>query len=261
METEPEGCETAGQIIAYATLLLGAQYRTHAFSVLIIKDYARLIRWDRSGAIVTQPIYYGRESQLLDFFLRYDLASKEMRGHDPTVSLPSIEEEQNARTVNELSQPKPLLLVTIQDPQLQESRRFIIGCPRVQAEIPPGRCTRISIAYDVKNKKRVLLKDSWRVLLEGISPEGEIYAVLHTRSVPNVPHCLLAGDVGDDTYHRTQTDKFASQCPYPLTSRIVPHRHYRLVLDTIGEKLEKFKSTKQMYKAVYASLQGALTRY
>jgi len=50
-----------GQITAYATMLLGNQHRTHAFSVLVIQDYARLIRWDRGGAIeqngafVSQP--------------------------------------------------------------------------------------------------------------------------------------------------------------------------------------------------------------
>ncbi|KAF8502888.1 hypothetical protein F5888DRAFT_1868230 [Russula emetica] len=32
-----------GQITAYATAIMSAQYRTHTFSVLIMKDYARLI--------------------------------------------------------------------------------------------------------------------------------------------------------------------------------------------------------------------------
>lgn len=260
METDTKGRETAGQIISYATLILGAQYRTHTFSVLIVKDYARLIRWDRSGAIVTEPICYVTQSYLLDFFVRYDLASKEARGHDPTVSLPSKEEEQRARTVEELRQPKSLLSVTIQDSRSQESRRFIIGPPSVPADTPVGRRTRISIAYDVKMDKRVLLKDSWRVLLEGIKPEGEIYAVLHREKVPNITHCSLAGDVGDEKYHRTQTDKFASKYRCSSTSSSVPYRHYRLVLDTIGEKLEKFKNTKQLFNAVYASLRGGLTK-
>ena len=34
-----KGSDTAGQVIAYAAMLLGTQYRTHAFSILIIKDY------------------------------------------------------------------------------------------------------------------------------------------------------------------------------------------------------------------------------
>jgi hypothetical protein len=259
METDPKGCETAGQIIVYATLLLGAQYRTHAFSVLIIKDYARLIRWDRSGAIVTGPIYYETASHLSEFFIRYDLADREARGHDTTVGPPSSEEEQAARTIPELNHSEPLLSVNIQDSRSQESRRFIISrTTSVQNNIPVGRRTRISIAYDVKTAKRVLIKDSWRVLLEGIEPEGEIYAVLHREKVPNIAHCSLAGDVGDETYHRTRTDQFAGK--YGFVSQIVPHRHYRLVLDTIGEDIKKFKYTKQMFRAVYAALRGALTR-
>jgi len=45
--------KVAGQITAYATLLLGNQYRTHTFLVLIVKDFARLLRWDCGGAVVT----------------------------------------------------------------------------------------------------------------------------------------------------------------------------------------------------------------
>ncbi|KAG0695915.1 hypothetical protein DFH29DRAFT_813668 [Suillus ampliporus] len=45
--------DTLGQITSYASAQLGAQYRTHTFSVLIVHNCARIIRWDREGAIVT----------------------------------------------------------------------------------------------------------------------------------------------------------------------------------------------------------------
>jgi hypothetical protein len=38
------------------------------------------------------------------------------------------------------------------------------------------------------------------------------------------------------------------------------HRHYRLVLDTIGQRLEKFKSSREMVKGLYASLLGKLAK-
>ncbi|KAH8983236.1 hypothetical protein EDB92DRAFT_1803960, partial [Lactarius akahatsu] len=53
-----KGITTAGQITTYAALQLDCQYCTHIFSILIIRDYAQLIQWDLSGAIVTAPIYY-----------------------------------------------------------------------------------------------------------------------------------------------------------------------------------------------------------
>ncbi|KAG2086012.1 uncharacterized protein F5147DRAFT_588717, partial [Suillus discolor] len=63
--------DTLGQIMSYAAAQLAAQYRTHAFSVLIICNRARLIRWDREGAIVTNTFNYHHEPYLADFFYRF----------------------------------------------------------------------------------------------------------------------------------------------------------------------------------------------
>jgi len=127
-----KGHVTGGQIIAYTTTLLSNQYRTHAFSVLIIKDYARLIHWDRGGAIITEPIYYNTEPYLFDFLVCYDHASKEARGHDPTVGPPTDDEERAARGLAELVNAKSLLSVTIQDPKSHKSRCFVISGPRAR---------------------------------------------------------------------------------------------------------------------------------
>ena len=63
--------DTIGQITSYATAQLGSQFQfcTCIYSVLIIKDYARLIQWDRTGAIVTDPIHYNDEDSLLLEFI------------------------------------------------------------------------------------------------------------------------------------------------------------------------------------------------
>ncbi|KAI9430736.1 hypothetical protein H4582DRAFT_1823498, partial [Lactarius indigo] len=58
MNQAPKGVSTAGQITVYAALQLDCQFRMHVFSILVVNDYIRLIRWDRSGAIITAPIYY-----------------------------------------------------------------------------------------------------------------------------------------------------------------------------------------------------------
>ncbi|KAH8985823.1 hypothetical protein EDB83DRAFT_2326024 [Lactarius deliciosus] len=44
---------TTGQIVNYIAAQMGCQYRTHTFLVLVVKDYARLTRWDCGGVIVT----------------------------------------------------------------------------------------------------------------------------------------------------------------------------------------------------------------
>src|SRR5713226_8282137 len=66
--SNPFACPTGptliilGQLTAYTTLILSAQYRMHIFMVFIVKDYARLIQWNHSGVIFTKPIYGGSKN-------------------------------------------------------------------------------------------------------------------------------------------------------------------------------------------------------
>jgi hypothetical protein len=258
MSMTSNGRQVAGQITAYATSVLSAQYCTHTFLVLIIKESARLLRWDCGGAVVTAPISYNQDPHLFDFLIRYDNATRASCGHDLSVSLHSESERLNARKLADLANADSLLAISIPDPDCPgESSRFIISAPYACPDIPAGRWTRMSIAYDIRRDKHILLKDSWRVILEGITPEGEVYARLHQHSVPNIPHCSHSTDIGDDTYHKSRTHKFVGKYGEPhILTQIVPHRHYRLVLDTIGRKLEDFKHSWDIIKAVHASLIG-----
>ena len=251
------GHQVAGQITAYATSILSAQYRTHTFLVLIFKSSARILRWDRGGAVVTAPIYFNEDPHLLDFFIRYDNATQASRGHDLTVSLPTQSEELDARKLADLTDAESLLCISIPNQDCpQESNRFIIPAPFARPDIPAGRWTRTSIAYNVRRNQSVLLKDSWRVMLEDITPEGEVYAKLRLHSVPNIPHCSHFTNVGDNTYHTSRTHEFVDKYGQHVSKQIVPHRHYRLVLDTIGQKLQDFKCSKEVVKAVHAALLG-----
>jgi serine/threonine protein kinase len=102
------------------------------------------------------------------------------------------------------------------------------------------------------------MKDSWRPLLEGIPKEGNVYSIFQTNKVSNVPYCSSSGDIGDETYHLMQTNlssvkaNWAPDYVYDLT----PHRHYRLILDDIGQPLDKFKCSHDMVRAVHAALIG-----
>jgi len=178
VNTTSTACDVLGQIISYATLLLSSQYCTHTFSVLIVKDHAWLIRWDRSGAIVTEPIKYNEDSSLFDFLVCYNNADRAMCGHDPTVNSPTENEERDAQMLDNLAHAKFLLSITIQDPITLKQRRYIVSSPHSRPTIPAGRWTQMSIVYDVKPRGHVLVKDSWRVLLPDIRLEGVVYATL-----------------------------------------------------------------------------------
>jgi hypothetical protein len=246
-----------GQIVAYATAVLGVQYRTHMFMVLIVKDNARLIRWDRSGALVTAKIPFNEEPDLFDFFTCYNVASPEARGHDSTVYTASTYDAINAKkTVPELAKAKSLLAVE------HSGNRYIIGFPTPQIHIPVGRWTRPSIAFDVENGRRVLLKDSWRVLLGDIEPEGVIYERLVSKNVPNIPSLVSAGDVGPDEYHQSRTAKALgnSISDQPCWGNaLTTHRHYRIVLGVVGTPLEEFKRSHQLVNGMFAALKGEMT--
>ncbi|KAI9442014.1 hypothetical protein BJY52DRAFT_1229263 [Lactarius psammicola] len=257
MNQSTKGVSTAGQITTYAALQLDSQYRTHVFSVLVVGDYARLIRWDRSGAIVTAPIYYQRDPELLDFFTRYDQAERPVRGHDDSVRKATSAEVQQAVCASEdFRVPLELLVVTVPlQGRESECREYIIKPPVARPHTPPGRATRTSIAYDVQRNCIVFFKDSWRVAADEISREGDLYAILNEAGVRNVPRCSASGDIGDDVYHSTYTNRFAA-ASWALvpTHDFTPHRHHRLILDDIGKPLETFKSSKDMVRAVLAAL-------
>ena len=81
-----ESYKIRGQLASYAAALTGCQFRVHLFSVLICGEYARFIRWDRSGAIVTRRFDYSKQPHVLaDFFWRYSHLNDRQRGYDSSV--------------------------------------------------------------------------------------------------------------------------------------------------------------------------------
>lgn len=50
--------EVRGQLIDYAELVFRIQHRTALFMILVINRHVRILRWDRSGAVVTRAFDY-----------------------------------------------------------------------------------------------------------------------------------------------------------------------------------------------------------
>lgn len=252
-----KGMDTLGQITSYAAAQLGTQFRTHAFSVLIVCDYARIIRWDREGAIVTSPIYYNDEPHLADFFHRYARASPEMRGVDTSVTLASDEEADLARSYLDIPRTARMFKVNVPNTEGSGSLTLIIPQPVTKPHSPVGRWTRACPAFDLVNQKLVMFKDSWRVSLPDVLPEGETYRLLKSHNVSNVATCIAFHDVPPSIPQQsTQSAKFQHAewaSPHlPLT----PHTLHRLVLDIVGEKLTNFESTRQLVLSVRDALIG-----
>ena len=114
MNPSPLANQVAGQIVSYTSLVMGAQYHTHLFTVLILKQYARLIRWDRGGALVTVPIYFNTESYLLDFLICFNNLTPAARSRDLTVCVATDSQSQKAQALEPFMKAS-LLTVTITD--------------------------------------------------------------------------------------------------------------------------------------------------
>ena len=263
-----EAYSSLGQITSYVTSHLSAQFRTHAFLVLVVHNYARIMQWDRGGVVVTAPIYFTKEPHLFDFFIRYNYANSVMRGSDTSVRAPEVNELDAAtRLISEFRNSdsgkevaKTFFVVSIpRRGRVSESGHYVIEAPFAILFPPTGRATRTFVAYDIQRDKRVLIKDSWRINIIGLPKEGEIYAKLERHQVPNIPICSCSGEIGDNTYHSIQTHFFldADWAPSPKpAAEFTPHRHYCIVLDTIGIPLEKFDCSRNMVRAIRASLLG-----
>jgi serine/threonine protein kinase len=235
------------------------------FFVLIVHNYARIIRWDHGGAVITAPIRFNEEHHLFNFFIRYNYANSNIQGSDSSVRAPETKELRDAThcigefrdSGSDRGNAKKFLVVSV--PSSEESNHFIIEAPFATISPPTGHATRPFIAYDILREKCVFLKDSWRININNMLREGDSYAILHKKGVPNIAECLDLGDIGDGTYHSTQTHLFVDAdwvtSPKPA-AEFTPHRHYCIVLDTIGTPLERFKCSRDMVCTICASLIG-----
>lgn len=76
------------QIACYARVWLSRQHRTHCYIIYIADAYARIVRFDRSGCLVSARFNYRTQSHLLlEFLWRFSETSEEARGLDTTVRL------------------------------------------------------------------------------------------------------------------------------------------------------------------------------
>lgn len=104
----------------------------------------------------------------------------------------------------------------------------------------------------------VFLKDSWRIDLPDILPEGVTYKVLNSANARHIPLCLVSGDISSIEYHATKTHLYARELGAGCddAAHFIPHRHHRLVLDVVGRVLTEYRSSFEMVSAMRDALTG-----
>lgn len=260
------GADIRGQLMSYATEWCSRQHRTFAFTVLIFGTYARLIRWDRSAAIVTEKFNYKQNSQpLVDFLWYFTRLDDAGRGKDNTVRDATAEETDIAHQKLEEWAPakeRSVIVFTILDGG--KKRDFIGWGSMADAESLTGRATRAYPVWDTEVKDVRFLKDSWRGA--NFERESDILRTLNAANVENVPELICGGDI-DGYGHTTRSQEFAAnftndaaglkRMPWKCgTHNIVKRIHHHFVGRDVGLKLEGFDTSKDLMTVVYHAFIG-----
>lgn len=204
-----------GQHITYALEIQARQHRVCLFSISVAGSCARLLRWDRSGIIVTESFdILIRPHLLSEFLARFAFASDHKRGHDGSVEAASPQEELLFRDVVTKYVQEQLdiasddltravaehyqegcvyaMRVSTKDPATPAVERYLVSRPVTSPLQLVGRATRGHWAVHANSERLVFLKDTWRRHGER---EGTVIADLNAASVRNVPQFVIQGDV------------------------------------------------------------------
>jgi hypothetical protein len=261
------GTRTRGQMAAYALTQLGSQFRHFSFSVAIIGKHARLIRWDRGGAVVTERFDYTEQPRLLaEFFWRFSLASPEHRGLDESVTEVAADFD-GKEVCAKLKLPPGTKLFSYQvpDDEVSLAQRnaanqsapycYIGPRPNFPSRSLIGRATRSLPVYDLGMERVVYLKDTWRIDTDDIQKEGDTYRQLQKHKVPHIAPFERGNDVGGHG-SRTMTYEYVDEswvCGVPFSTN---NLHYRMVLSVVGREMSTFRSTRELASAVADAMEG-----
>ncbi|KAH8115730.1 hypothetical protein DFH11DRAFT_1742744 [Phellopilus nigrolimitatus] len=214
-----------GRIVAYAAEVCARQHRMFYFSVLITGTRARLVRWDRAGAIVTNSFDYRRTPKAFCTFLwRFGLANPAQRGYDPTVTVASkVEEklfeeaitahvalqlnisgEELKKAVSQHYQQDRVAKVDVVGEDnlgLPGTRQYLVSRPVMSPSSVTSRSTRGYWAVNAGSLEMAFLKDVWRIDTEKLEREGKILQRLNRNGVRNISDIFCHGDVPIDIEH------------------------------------------------------------
>lgn len=278
VETDTEsGIHTRGQIAAYAGIGLSMSFRKHFFSMLILGRYARFIRWDRRGAVVTRRFDYTKHPlHIFNFYSRYCQLTPLERGFDPTVEpckgpLP----EPVCKAFNDYHQSawygggkfkrgdrslrfETFFRMEVTDDEQETIEAFFIPPPKYGRTClyPFYRATRRSLACPYQENvkpKMCFLKESWQEESRRTAREAVIYRMLKKEAVKHVASMRLGGDVCE---LETETQKWVTELSAKsnrLKRKMVCHR---IILDTVSRDLSTFSWCKVLLSCIADAVEG-----
>ncbi|TFY61764.1 hypothetical protein EVG20_g6936 [Dentipellis fragilis] len=264
------GTDALEQILEYGGHVFTHQHRTHVYALYVFRHQARILYFDRSGCILSEPFQYGTgiDTPLHRFFWRLAHISNEQRGYDRTAVLAS--EDEVKQTVEYAQDPPtdyigeqiyhalswdsengaprstqwPAYKVTM------ANRALLIARPMASTKSLHGRCTRGYIAYDLKERTVSFLKDFWRQDSPRVIAEHEVYKRLAAHKVSNIATCDDSEDVRD-AHGQWQVTKIRNAVDHK--SRL-PFGHYRIRLREVCRPVIDFKDFRELASLLYDAM-------
>lgn len=245
------------QLAALASAQMSTQFRNFCFSVVLIHQHARLIRWDHSGAIVTRLFDYTACSYLTEFFWRFDCSSREARGHDTTVQeVGGVEAEEGRSRLRCSGRIFSVRVPSFGKNNLPLSssseRMFYLRAPEFTPHYLAGRWTRGQVVYDALSGETLYMRDSWLITRGEVEKESDV----HAAGVP--PIAKHEYDVGKDSDIGVATVS-QSKCGAPwacLSTKMNALRHHRVLIHEFGREISSFNSSRELVSAIWDALAG-----
>ncbi|GJE92002.1 hypothetical protein PsYK624_081550 [Phanerochaete sordida] len=262
------------------------QHRCHLFHLILFGRYARFLRFDRSGGLVTERFDYVDQPGLLaQFFWFFAHMSDEQRGWDPSVTHPSRKEKdlfvdavrawleemkapvtadgQYARVLPDAdctldeSGTFPTWKIRVVNEATGDTTDLIVRRPFAGEMSLVGRATRAYVAFDLRAQRLVFFKDSWRADRNYLRPEFRTLQELEAHDVPHILPVLYGGDVKDSegrlqgTANRSAS---AADLPWRVGRHSLPrHTHHRIVQDIVYP-LQTARSARELVQAIHDAL-------
>lgn len=267
---------TRGQLASYATETFAHQHRTHLFQLIVFGKFARFLYWDRSGAIVSGRFNYTRTAHskyLAEFFWRYNHMTDTERGLDPTVSVPTPEEqeafvgavddflkelqtrcpnhEHMAGLMDTTKSTYPVRKIRVEDTSGKPPLDLIVQRPFHHPHTALGRATRAYLAYAPAEQVTYILKDTWRVVHKLLLAESEVYEKLRQAGVTNIPEVQRAGDVMvGPKVQMTQTQEWASKTEARAASEHLRTHHHHRIVQTFAYTADTVRNSKEWISVI-----------
>ena len=205
-----------GRSTRYAHVVQTRQFRTCVYSISITGTTARLLRWDRSGVIVTESFNYKSEPEVLvGFVWRFSKATKEQCGFDSSAiaatsekerlqfvnaikkhveeQLPGLSAEEVWEEVDKHSRPGAITRLTVGTGA--EARDVLVSQPMFTSRGATGRSTAGFWGVERESGEVVFVKDVWRTNIPEADTEGATLKELLEAGVRNIPAPVCYGDV------------------------------------------------------------------